>query len=107
MVLLILLCCPIGINFYGNRLDADAMKDAEPIVEAIKQFKTHRGHYPSSLEALVPEYVNTIAGLSPTGTQRKLEYRIEHLGPALYFRNGVVFRQRAYQFWDARWVQYD
>ena len=81
------------------------MRQAEPIVQAIKQFKTNRGQYPSSLDELVPEYVNSIADLSPTGPQRKLEYRTEHLGPVLYFENGAIFHHRAYQFWDDRWVQ--
>lgn len=105
--LLILLCCPIGINFYGKRLDADAMKEAEPITQAIKRFKTHSGQYPSSLDELVPKYVNSTADLSPIGLQRKLEYRTEHLGPILFFKNGAVFSHRAYQFWDDRWVQND
>lgn len=54
-----------------------SMKNAsvvgKPIIEAIKEFKTDKGHYPASLEELVPSHLNLIPHTQMCGYP-KFEY---------------------------------
>ncbi len=86
-----------------NRL---AEKNAEPVIAALKQFKTEQGRFPGSLNELVPRYLQTIPRAASAWRHNHFWYEASHRGETarLYYWclwpcTKAYFDFR-YQMWD-------
>ncbi|MFH0822840.1 MAG: hypothetical protein V2B18_08810 [Pseudomonadota bacterium] len=95
----------IFISFnLNNRL---AEQRAEGVIGAIDKFHDQRGHYPKSLQELVPEYLEVIPRANFTLTGGRFDYFSYGDAPSLMYYSYWPFARRHFNFKGRKWYIID
>ena len=93
---------------YVSEVDEQIPGNATPVAKAIEAFRRDTGHYPESLEALMPEHLAELPDVRFTVIQPQTNYRVTN-GKA-YFAIpsalGDMFAQFEYNFETRVWMHH-
>jgi hypothetical protein len=91
---------------YVAEVDKRIPGNAAPLALAIEFFQRETGHYPESLEALVPKYLTELPDVRFSIVQPLITYRITNGKPYLAIPSvmGDMFAQFEYDFETKNWL---
>ena len=91
---------------YAFHLDAQIPGNAEPITRAIEAYKLANGHYPDSIEALIPSHLERVPSLISALHQPRMRYRTTKGTPYLIIdsSSGDAFAHYEYNFASRAWL---
>jgi hypothetical protein len=106
--LLIVMGVPILTMIYVFKADARIPINASPIPQAIAAFKADTGHYPKSLDQLLPRYLTEIPQLKAVLIQPKIRYEFRDGVPSLSIPSsaGDAFAEYEYDFVNKTWIHH-
>lgn len=93
----------IGINLLNDL----AYYRGNELATAIASYKQHTGHYPQSLQQLVPDYMERIKKAKPVLGVNEFDYRIREDEPVLMFMYLPPFGTAQYNFETRQWELFD
>lgn len=93
---------------YVAEVDKRIPANAAPLAQAIESFQEDMGHYPDSLEALVPAYLPELPDVRFSVVQPLITYRITDGKPHLAIPSvmGDMFAQFEYDFESKVWIHH-
>lgn len=103
--LAIMLSLPLLTLIYVSHVDQQIPKNASPLTQAIETFRNDTGHYPESLEALTPNYLQKLPNLRLSVFDPPINYRIKDGIPYLAIPSamGDMFAQFEFNFETKVW----
>jgi membrane-bound metal-dependent hydrolase YbcI (DUF457 family) len=99
---------PILTLIYVFQVDGQIPTNAAPIANAIESYRGDTGHYPQSLEVLMPKHLSEIPVLKFSLIQPRITYRLTDGKPYLSIPSaaGDAFAQYEYDFDAKTWRHY-
>ena len=101
-----MLLVPVLVLIYVFKIDAQIPGNAKPITQAIELFQLQTGHYPDSLEVLIPKYLTDIPDIKISLYQPPITYRVTNGKPYLAIPSaaGDMFAHYEYNFEAKVWI---
>jgi len=87
-----------------------AYKRADVVIAAVEKFRSEEGTFPSSLDALVPRYLEKVPAAAPLrGSFREFDYSLDENGSdaVLGWTDSPPFGRPYYRFVEKRWGYLD
>ena len=106
--LVVIFLVPILTIVYGFQVDKLIPDNATPITTALESFREESGHYPDTLDALIPKYLANIPDVRFSVYQPQITYRINNGKPYLTIPSvaGDMFSMYEYDFETKTWKHY-
>lgn len=106
--LAIMLAVPAVTLAYASKIDEQIPANAMPIIRAIESFRRDTGHYPESLDALIPKHLAELPDVRFSVAQPLIIYRIADGQPYLAIPStmGDMFAQYEYDFATKAWIHH-
>lgn len=106
--LAIMLAVPALTLAYVFKIDEQIPENAMPIIRAIESFRRDTGHYPDSLDALIPKHLAELPDVRFSVFQPLFTYRIADGQPYLAIPStmGDMFAQFEYDFATKVWIHH-
>lgn len=106
--LAIMLVVPALTLAYVSKIDEQIPENAMPIIRAIESFRRDTGHYPESLDALIPKHLAELPDVRFSVLQPLITYRIADGQPYLAIPStmGDMFAQFEYDFATKAWIHH-
>ena len=104
--LAVMLLVPALTLAYVAKVDERIPANALPLTQAIESFQRETGHYPESLDALIPKHLAALPDVRFSVTQPLISYRITEGNPYLAIQSalGDMFAQFEYDFKAKVWT---
>ena len=104
--LAVMLVVPALTLAYVSEVDRRIPENAMPLTQAIESFQRETGHYPESLEALIPKHLTELPDVRLSVLQPQITYRITDGKPYLAIPStmGDMFAQFEYNFETKEWL---
>lgn len=104
--LAIMLAVPVLTLAFVSQVDKQIPKNAMPLIRAIEIFRHDTGHYPESLDALIPKHLAKLPDVRFSLFQPSITYRITDGKPYLAIPSamGDMFAQFEYDFEAKVWM---
>jgi hypothetical protein len=93
-----------GSNHINNRI---ARNRAEALIASIEQYKNDKGAYPDNLEALVPEYIDSVPLAKYTFMWNRFQYFVTNGEASLWYVAFPPYGRPTYFFSSREWGYYD
>ena len=106
--LAVMLLVPALTLAYISEVDEQIPRNAMPLAQAIESFHRETGHYPESLEALIPKHLTELPNVRFSVVQPLITYRINNGKPhfAIPSAMGDMFAQFEYIFETKKWIHH-
>jgi hypothetical protein len=106
--LAIMLVVPVLTMVFVSQMDRKIPENATPLIQAIETFQRDTGHYPASLEALIPNYLENLPVVRFSVVEPSITYRITDGKPNLTIPSamGDMFAQFEYDFEAKVWMHH-
>ena len=103
--LVVIFLVPILTIVYGLQVDKLIPEYATPITTALESFREESGHYPDTLDALIPKYLANIPDVRFSVYQPQITYRVTEGKPYLRIPSvaGDMFAMYEYDFESKTW----
>ena len=104
----VMLVVPALTLAYVSGVDEQIPENATPLVRAIESFRRDTGHYPESLEELIPKYFAELPNVRFSVVQPLITYRITNGKPYLTIPSamGDMFAQFEYNYETKAWTHH-
>ena len=104
--LTVMLVVPVLTMAYVSVVDEQIPGNATPVAKAIEAFQRDTGHYPESLEALMPEHLAELPDVRFSVIQPLTNYRVTNGKPYLAIPSamGDMFAEFEYNFETRVWM---
>lgn len=96
--------CVFTLNHAFNSI---ARERAETLILAINRYHEDIGSYPSSLESLIPKYLDTVPGAKPIFIFGRFYYNNHEGSPSLFYIALPPFGRPTYLFRKNEWIYVD
>ena len=106
--LAVMVVVPALTLVYVFHVDTQIPDNSKPITAAIESFRVENGHYPDTLEALVPKRIAKITDVRFSLIQPQITYRVTDGKPylAIPSAKGDAFAKYEYDFESKSWKHY-
>lgn len=107
--LCVMLAVPCLTLAYVGEVDKRISENALPLTQAIESFQRETGHYPESLDDLLPKHLIKLPDVRFSVSQPPITYRVTDGKPYLSIPSamGDMFAIYEYNFETEAWVHYD
>lgn len=97
---------PALVLGYVSIVDRQIPGNATSLTQAIESFQRNTGHYPESLELLIPNHLAEVPNVRFSFIQPQITYRITDGKPFLAIPSAIgdMFAQYEYSFHTQKWI---